>query len=312
MQQPKIIVIGNVVADIVVHPVDDVPRTRSLHPESITFHSGGCAANPAVGLARLGVEAQLVACVGQDQFGDALLDTWRAAGVDTRYVKQLPEVGTGVSIVLVDRNGERRFIATPAANQRLTAAALPPAALEGAFALHVGGFFAARGLEDGTLASLLQLAQSKSVLTSLDPVSGSAHERRNALYPLLPHLDILLLNNIEGHKITDKQQPHAIANALLAHGVGTVIVKQGATGCVVMGKHGPLTIPAYPANTIDSTGAGDAFAAGLLASLARHDRFSDAVRWASAAGAATTEAIGATGSWRGWEELAEMRNRVTP
>ena len=309
MKIAKIIVMGNVVADVVACAVDEVPRFASLHPESITFHSGGCATNPAIGLARLGVEAQLVACVGQDLFGNALLEILQAGAVDTRYVQRLGGQATGVSIVLVDSNGERRFIANPGANNSLTPAALPPAALDGAFALHIGGFFVTQGLEDGTLASLLKLAQTKGVLTSLDPISGSIRERREALFPLLPYLDLLLLNDDEGQEITDQKEPHAIAEALLAHDVRTVIVKQGARGSLVMGQHGPLTVPAYPAHTIDGTGAGDAFAAALLASLARGDQFAEAVRWASAAGAANVEALGATGKWRGWEDLANVRKR---
>jgi sugar/nucleoside kinase (ribokinase family) len=310
MKQAKIIVLGNAVADVVARPVNEVPRTGSLHPESVTFHAGGCAGNSATHLARLGVDAYLVTCLGQDAFGSSLLDVWQANGIKTRYIRQLKEIETGVSIVLVDSQGERRFISSPAANNLLKPALLPESALDGAFALHVAGFFAARGLEDGTLAAKLAVAQAKGVLTTLDPVGGEAHERRHALYPLLPHLDILLLNDDEGQKVTGKTTPEAMIESLLEYGVGTVILKKGALGSMVAGKYGALTIPAYPAKTIDSTGAGDAFVGTLLASLARGEQFSEAMHWASAAGAATVEAIGATGSWRGWEALEAVRKRA--
>jgi sugar/nucleoside kinase (ribokinase family) len=149
----------------------------------------------------------------------------------------------------------------------------------------------------------------RGVFTSLDPVGGSAHERRETLYPLLPHLDLLLLNEDEGEKVTGEQEPEAMMAALLARGVRSVILKQGEAGCRVAGAHGPLTLPAFSATCVDSTGAGDAFVAALLAALARGDGFDTALRWASAAGAANVEALGATGAWRGWADLEKLFKR---
>ncbi len=297
---------GNVVADVVAWPVDEVPRTGSLHPESISFHAGGCAGNTATVLARLGAKVRLVACVGQDAFGATLLEGWQRAGVDTSLVTQAADDRTGVTVVLVDSQGERRFISTPAANHRLTTEALPSSALDDAFALHIGGFFAVPGLEDGTLPARLAEARSRGVLTTLDPIGGSARERRNFLFPLLPHLDVLLLNEDEGQKITDEHEPAAMLDFLLAHGVGSIILKQGQAGCASVGTFGSYHLPAFPVTCVDSTGAGDAFVAALLAALARGDRFEDALRWASAAGAATVQALGATGAWRGWGDLAQV------
>ncbi|MBA3534796.1 MAG: carbohydrate kinase family protein, partial [Ardenticatenales bacterium] len=167
MIQPTILVMGNVVADVVARPIDEVPHTGSVHPETVAFYPGGCAGNVAIGLARLGVTPRLVACVGQDAFGAALLEAWQQHGVDTSLMARLPSEATGVTIVLVDSVGERRFISTPGANNRLTPAALPAEAMNGAFALHIAGFFAALGLEDGTLAARLAEAQAHGLLTSL-------------------------------------------------------------------------------------------------------------------------------------------------
>ncbi|MBA3534201.1 MAG: ribokinase, partial [Ardenticatenales bacterium] len=130
------------------------------------------------------------------------------------------------------------------------------------------------------------------------------------LYPLLPHLDLLLLNEDEGEKVTGEQEPDAMIEALLASGVQSVILKQGEAGCRVEGKLGPLRLPAFPATCVDSTGAGDAFVAALLAALARGNPFVEALHWASAAGAANVEAVGATGAWDGWHDLATIVERM--
>jgi sugar/nucleoside kinase (ribokinase family) len=307
MQRPKILVLGNGVMDVVARPVDEVPRTGSVHPQTVTSYPGGCGGNVAVVLARLGVQASLLVCIGEDLLGEALLLAWQGSGVDTSLVGRVSGTPTGIAIVLVDSSGERRFISTPGANNVLTPAALTPQMLEGVFALHVGGFFAALGLEDGTLAGKLADARARGILTSLDPVGGSARQRRENLYPLLPHLDILSLNDDEGEKVTGEREPEAMIGALLGLGARTVILKLGQEGCIVAGERGAHIVPAFPATVVDSTGAGDAFDAALLASLARGDSFEEALRWGTAAGAATVEALGPTGVWRGWDDLTTIR-----
>jgi len=306
----KIVVIGNAVADVVARMVDDVPRTGSLHPETVQYFAGGCGNNVAMVLARLGAEVAIVACVGQDVFGDVLLAQWQSAGIETQYVMRHPTEPTGVTIVLVDSEGERRFISAPAANRFLTVDSLPSTLLDGIFALHIAGFFTMPGIEEDALIPLLESARSRGILTVLDPVGGSARERREELLRLLPYLDIVLVNEDEGEKITDEQSADAIARILFERGASTIIAKLGSTGSRIYGKFGDFDVPPYPATTIDSTGAGDAYIATLLASLVRGDDFHTATRWASAAGAATVEAIGATGAWRGWKDLEkrEMRN----
>jgi ribokinase len=306
----KILVIGNAVADVVARTVDDVPRTGSLHPETVQYFAGGCGNNVAMVLARLGAEVGIVACLGQDVFGDVLLAQWQQAGIETHAVMRHPTEPTGVTIVLVDSEGERRFISTPAANRFLTVASLPPTLLEGLFALNIAGFFTMPGIEEDALIPLLKSARQRGILTVLDPVGGSARERREELLRLLPYLDIVLVNEDEGEKITGMIEADAIAQVLFERGASTIITKLGAKGSRVYGKLGNFEVPAYPASTVDSTGAGDAYIATMLASLARGDDFRTATRWASAAGAATVESLGATGTWRGWDDLSD-RMKIT-
>lgn len=311
MRAAKVVVLGIVAADVVARPVDDFPVLGGKIVDSITFHVGGCASNAAIGLARLGIESHLVASIGKDTLGQAMMQLWAYHGVQTQHVVQWEGLNSDIALVLVDSVGERRFIASPLTNHRLTPATLPDSALGGAFALHVAGFFALQGLEDGTLGARLAQVRARGILTTLDPVTGAAPDQRPAFYALLPHLDILLLNEVEGYLATGEQEVPAMIEALLSRGARTVILKRGHAGCIVAGEYGPLTLPAYPADTLDGTGAGDAFAAALLAALARGEGFEDGLRWASAAGAATVEAMGATGDWCGWDDLAMVMRRAT-
>lgn len=299
----KILVIGNAVADVVARTVDDVPRTGSLHPETVQYFAGGCGNNVAMVLARLGAKVAIVACLGQDVFGDVLLAEWQRAGIETPFVSRHPTEPTGVTIVLVDSAGERRFISTPAANRFLTLDNLPATIWDGVFALNIAGFFTMPGIEDGALIPLLEAARARGILTVLDPVGGSARERREELLRLLPYLDIVLVNEDEGEKVTGEVETDEIARVLFERGASTIIAKLGAKGSRVYGKLGNFDVPACPAICIDSTGAGDAYIAALLAAMARGDDFRSATAWASAAGAATVESLGATGTWRDWDDL---------
>lgn len=304
----KIIVIGNAVADVVAFPVDDVPRTGSLHPDKVAYFSGGCANNSVLAMAKLNADVTLIACVGRDVFGDALIAEWQRVGINTEYVIRHPTEPTGVTIVLVDSGGERRFISTPAANRFLSLDHVPLSVLNDAYAVQLAGFFTFPGLEDGKLIPFLQAAQERGVLTVVDPVGGSAYERREHLLELVPYLDLVLVNEDEGHKITDATEADEIAARLMSRGASSVIVKLSDQGSQVYGELGPLPVPAFPVTTVDTTGAGDAYVAALLTSLARGDDFPTATRWASAAGAATVQHLGAQGAWTGWHDLAQIAN----
>jgi sugar/nucleoside kinase (ribokinase family) len=100
-----------------------------------------------------------------------------------------------------------------------------------------------------------------------------------------------------------------MARVLLAHGAPGVIVKLGSRGSRAYGVPGRFDVPPFPANSVDSTGAGDAYVATLIAALLRGDDFKRAIRWASAAGAATVETVGATGNWGAWTDLNEVVER---
>ena len=84
----SILVFGNVTLDVICKTVDDVPRYDSIAFQDAAVTPGGCASNVAIGLARLGEKPILLACMGDDQTADILVDAWEEQGVDTRYVKR--------------------------------------------------------------------------------------------------------------------------------------------------------------------------------------------------------------------------------
>lgn len=304
------VVLGNATLDVICSPVGEVPRHTSVRFEDVQVSPGGCGSNAAIGLAALGVPAALVASIGEDDTAFLLKRYWERVGLDYSRVRSHGDLPTGVSIGLVDSQGERRFIHTTGANARLTVDSLQVGELAqtGARALHVAGFFVLPGLLDGRMAQPLREAQQLGLITSLDVVESPAMHEPQALWPCLPYLDVLLCNLQEAAIMTGKQTPDTAARALRARGANVVVIKLGAQGCWVEGDSPAIQIesgntvservPVQPVQVVDSTGAGDAFAAGLVTALLRGNDLLAACQFANQTGARIVGALGAISAWK--------------
>jgi len=292
------VVFGNATLDVLCYPVDDVPRHDSLLFERSAVGPGGCGSNVAVGLARLGIPTALIACIGSDEPAQFVRSLWRRAGVDERFVTRVDRP-TAISVGLVDSNAQPRFIHTPNSNAELTVDQVDVDALvtAGARLLHVGGFFVLPGLFDGRLPSLLARAQSEGLLTSLDVALSSTMADPQPLWDCMDHLDIFLSNLPEAERLTGESDPAVAARSLRARGAAAAIVKLGAEGCWAEGADFSGRIPASDVAVVDTTGAGDAFAAGLLAALLAGEDLPAACRAGNAAGARIVQRLGTVAAW---------------
>lgn len=304
-----VVVLGNATLDVICSPVGEVPRYTSVRFEEVQVSPGGCGSNAAIGLSALGVSTGLVASIGDDDTSFLLRRYWERVGLDYARVRTHRDRSTGVSIGLVDSQGERRFIHTSGANALLTVDSLDVAKLAqtGARALHVAGFFVLPGLLDGRMPQPLKKAQQLGLITSLDVVENPAMHEPQVLWPCLPYLDVLLCNLQEATLMTGEVEPVAAAQALRDRGANVVVIKLGAQGCWVEGNSPAIQVegaqavsirvPAQAVQVVDSTGAGDAFAAGLVAALLRGERLLAACEFANRTGARIVSTLGAITAW---------------
>jgi len=262
------VVLGNVTLDILCYYVEDVPRHDSLPFGKVVIGPGGCGSNVAIGLCALGVSTALVAEVASGETFSLIEPHWRKVGLDTRYVVLEEKRDPAVSIGLIDRAAQPRFIHTPGANAGLTVDDLNPAALaeQGARFLHIAGFFGLPGLMDGRLPGRLKEVRALGFKTSLDVINSPHLETPELLWSCLPHLDYFFCNLREGQRLTRLEEPARIGAEILKRGAGAVIVKLGEKGCRLESRAFSDTIRTEPQEAIDTTGAGDAFAAGFIAS----------------------------------------------
>lgn len=295
------IVFGNVTLDILCYPVNDVPRDESIAFEKVQVSPGGCGSNTAIGLAASGVSTGIVACTGDDDAADLLFSYWKRVGVDSRFVRRSPGIPTGTSVGLIDDGFQPRFIHTSGANRELTACSIDPPALAaaGTHFFHIAGFFVLPNLFEQVAGKLAELRQT-GITTSLDVVFNVRMDDprlRSTLWAALPHLDYFMANDLEAYRLTNKRAVPAAADDLLKRGARCVIIKLGAKGCYAASKDFAGFVPGIKVKVVDTTGAGDAFAAGFIAALVCHQELRAACLAGNQAGAKICTQLGAIAAW---------------
>jgi sugar/nucleoside kinase (ribokinase family) len=294
------VIIGNVTLDVICYPITDVPRNDSIRFEQVAIGPGGCGSNVAVGLTSLGIPTALVACIGDDEAGSIVKNSWKRIELDDRYVQQVKGKSTGISVGLVDDEAQPRFIHTPGANTNLSMDDIDIHTFlqHGVRLIHIAGYFVLPGLLDIRLGEILGEAKSYGIITSLDVVNSPNMKDTSSLLPCLPHLDYFFCNIDEGYRITGKSIPQEIGQFFRARGVKNSIIKMGAEGCYLMGDGYTGTVPVHKVDVVDTTGAGDAFAAGFISALLSGDDVVTACKRGNEAGARMVGVLGAVSGWQ--------------
>ncbi|MGI8699663.1 MAG: ribokinase [Nocardioidaceae bacterium] len=295
-----VVVVGSVNRDYVCR-VATVPRPgETLLGADLSLGSGGKGGNQAVAAALLGAPTSIVARVGDDADGRALLADLETAGVDVSGVSTSPDAPTGVAFVMVADDGENAIVVAPGANGELDAGAVT-AALKGRLAagdvLVMQGEIPLSGIE--AAADKAERLGARVVL-NLAPY-------RELPEALLGLCDPLVVNEGEALALLDIAAEDVVDSADLAIRVGgwarSAVVTLGAAGAVVAEGYDTEEIPAGPMTVVDTTGAGDAFTGALAAALCDGADLATAARRGAAAGSYAVGRAGAQASCPRREDL---------
>ena len=231
-----LVVLGDLMVDVVTRTSGPLARGSDT-PAQVSMGGGGSGANVAAWAAWLGAPVALVCRVGDDHRGQRAVAELREAGVDVHATVDR-ERPTGTCVVLVEPGGERTMLPDPGANDG------PLGPVPAGRHLHVVGYALLRdGPRESALAAIEQ-ARATGMTVSVDPSSWAL------LYPdAIPAVDLMLPNEQE---------------AELAGIAPEVVTKLGSGGARWSDGFDTIAVPAEPVDVVDTTGAGDAFAAGFL------------------------------------------------
>jgi sugar/nucleoside kinase (ribokinase family) len=237
------------------------------------------------------MRAAVVGKVGADAFGDFLLGLLEERGLDRNGVRRDPAVSTSASVVCVDSVGERTFLHLRGANAALRADEIGDVVFE-CSALHVAGALVLDALDGEPAAALLAEARRRGIHTSVD-TAFDPQERWERILPSLPHCDLVTPGLEEARAITGEEDPARAARRMRELGAAAVAVTLGPAGCYLASEGFEGLVPGFAVQALDGTGAGDAFAGALLYARLAGWPPERAARFANAAGALATTAVGA-------------------
>ena len=288
---------GILVADVFVPPLPRLPAAGELlATEDFLVQTGGCAANTAAALTRLGVSASVAGRVGDDLFGDFVEVELCRLGIDTGGIRRSESFGTSKTVIIPVVGEDRRFIHTFGANAAVSVEDIDQSRVAKADVLYVGGYLVLPALEQGELAERLRLARASGVRTVLDVIvpAGSTGVSAELVRELLPHVDVFMPNHDEARALAGEADPYRQAERFLELGAETVVIKMGERGALLASGEERLELPALPVEVVDPSGAGDAFAAGFIVGILEGWDSERCLRFASVIGASACTRLGCT------------------
>ncbi|NPV53842.1 MAG: ribokinase [Firmicutes bacterium] len=305
--KPRITVLGSMNMDLVVK-VQGAPRPgETVRSEDFKMVPGGKGANQAVGAARLGAEVHMVGRVGDDIFGETLIQNLKAAGVDAGRVRKDPEAGSGLALITVDATGQNSIVVALGANNRVS-----PEDVD-----------SARDLIETSDALIMQLeipieiviyatqiAAGKGVPVILNPAPA-----RPVPDELIKGAAFLIPNESEasllsGLAVEGRDEAAEAAMRLLQRGARNVIITLGEKGALVANPGVSEFIAAYEVDAVDTTAAGDTFIGAFAVAYLKGSPVMDAARYASAAASISVTRLGAQASMPTAGEVEAFLARV--
>ena len=301
---PSAIAFGSINMDLVATtPKLPVPGETLLGHNFFTV-PGGKGANQAVALARLGVNTYMVGRVGDDSFGNQLLKTLLAAGVNIENVLVDENARSGVALISIDDAGENQIIVVPGANGCVDSTDVDNL---NSLLPHCRVLLMQFEIPLPSILLAAKAAKRLGVKVILDP-APVLKEVPAELYPLV---DVITPNEIEigqlvGFAVNDLNAATRATNILLQRGVGCAIAKLGVKGVICATKEETFFVPAFPVETVNTVAAGDAFNGSLAAAMVEDLSLRQSVVWGAAAGAIAATKSGAQSSMPTKEVLIDF------
>ena len=318
---PQVVTIGDINIDVIAHIPGYPQKGGEGLAEQGHVYCGGSAANTAVALARFGVDVGIIGRVGEDVLALLALAGLAEAGVDGRCIQRDSQTMTGIMLIAVTPDGERTMFGCRGANVRTDPTLLDESYITKARIFHLSGYSLLQVPQREAALCALEVARQAGLTVTVDLGLEAVMRVTDRVKAILPQVDILFPNQAEAEYLTGHRDIEGAIESLLDYGVGTVALKLGKRGCAIGSAEGMFTVPGFAVPTVDTTGAGDSFDAGLILGRLEGWGWRESALLADALGALTASVEGAGTSlaergevrafleahldqpaWQGWQQ----------
>jgi sugar/nucleoside kinase (ribokinase family) len=305
-QKYDILVVGEINADLILTG-DVEPAFGQVEKiiDDATLTLGSSAVIFACGAARLGLKVAFVGIVGDDLYGNYMLEGMRLRGVETRHIIVDPDQKTGLSVIL-SRKDERAILTYSGAIDALRADQVDRELMGQCRHMHVASYYLQSTLRPD-IPSLLAEAKQRGLTVSLDTNWDPSEGWDGGIDLALSFTDVFLPNEQEAIAISRCSNLKA-ALEKLASQVDTVAIKRGNKGAIAQQGSERVNCNAFPVEVVDTTGAGDSFNAGFIYGFIKGYSLLDSLRMACACGALSTRALGGIESQPTIDQVARFLN----
>jgi sugar/nucleoside kinase (ribokinase family) len=304
--------VGILVADVFANPIGRLPAEGELTTTSGFVTSvGGCAANVAVDLSILERSATVAGKVGNDMFGDFVISDLRRHGVGVEHIRRTSRQSTSGTVIFTVEGEDRRYLHAIGANAEFSLDDVDFALLDQVRVLYVGGYLAMPAFTPDQLTLLLREAKRRGVITVLDVVmpAGVVFGLEHVAGPL-SWTDYFLPNEDEAQRLTGRPGARGQAESLNALNEDcVVVVTRGRHGSVAKQRERFIDTEPFRMETVDESGAGDAFTAGLITGLLEGWALEYTLSFAAAIGASCTRAVGCSAGVFTFDEAVAFLER---
>jgi len=284
--------VGLTILDIAGRPVEAIPEGGNVaFIEEIRMNPAGTAAGAVMNAAKLGISCATVACLGDDEKGDFILDVYHRLGIDCSMVQRTSAALTSATILTIRPNGDRPALHCRGASDHLFVEGDRFDEVCDARFLHHGGTGLLNAMDQEQSAKLLAHAKKKGLTTTFDLIAPNDRTIR-LLQDLLPHVDYFMPSLEEAAFLCGRNDPVEAARCFRDMGAGACILKSGADGSFVATADSQFRVPAFKVEVSDTTGCGDAYCGGFIAGLAMGYDLEEACRLGTATSGLVATALG--------------------
>lgn len=261
MDKYDAVVIGDVNIDLIVAGCDTLPQPgQEVFVRDMTLHVGGGAALFSMTLAKLGMNLAFNGIVGDDPYGEYLIDEFKRYGIDTRYIKRSKHNNTGISIA-INPEQDRSFITYSGSNAELSLEQLDMASVAKGRHVHLTGYKGSQNHSE--FIQMVRKLQTLNVTTSLDTGWDDTGKWYDGVFELMGEIDVFFMNETEALHYSGCGSPEECLKLMSKHS-NHFIMKLGSQGAAAIVNGKVLHSPGFIVDVVDTTGAGDSFNAGYI------------------------------------------------